>query len=127
VRVGVRLFARYREAIGHERLEVDVPEGGTVEAAWAAVIDRHPALSPYRSFTLFAIGNEYVPPDHSLCPGDELCLFPPVSGGSDAGGANGLESGTAADERRSGVRCGRRGRRSPMVRWGASTGGERRD
>jgi molybdopterin converting factor subunit 1 len=96
VRVGVRLFARYREAIGQERLEVDVPEGGTVEAAWDAVVDHHPALSPYRSFTLFAIGNEYVPPDHSLRPGDELCLFPPVSGGSGTGGVHGSETATAA-------------------------------
>ncbi len=82
MRVAVRFFARYREATGRQRLEVDLPEGGTVEAAWAAVVDRHPALSQYRPFTLFAIGNDYVQPDHPLKPGDELCLFPPVSGGS---------------------------------------------
>jgi MoaE-MoaD fusion protein len=82
VRIGVRLFARYREAAGRERLEVDVPDGGTVEAAWSAVVDRHPQLSPYRPFTLFAVGNEYVGAEHRLGPSDELCLFPPVSGGS---------------------------------------------
>ena len=82
MRVGVRLFARYREAAGQERLDVDVPDGGTVEAAWSAVVDRHPALAQYRSFTLFAVGHEYVTAEHRLAPGDELCLFPPVSGGS---------------------------------------------
>jgi molybdopterin synthase catalytic subunit len=82
VRVGVRLFARYREAAGRERLEIDLPDGGTVEAAWSAVVDRHPELRPYRPFTLFAVGNEYVQPEHPLKPTDELCLFPPVSGGS---------------------------------------------
>ena len=82
MRVGVRLFARYREAAGRERLEVDLPEGGTVEAAWSAVVDRHPQLGPYRPFTLFAVGNEYVEPGHRLRARDELCLFPPVSGGS---------------------------------------------
>jgi len=81
MRVGVRLFARYREATGRERLEVDLPEGSTVEAAWSAVVDRHPQLGPYRPFTLFAVGNEYVEPEHPLRPSDELCLFPPVSGG----------------------------------------------
>jgi molybdopterin converting factor small subunit len=81
VRVAVRLFARYREATGRERLEVDIPEGGTVETAWVAVTDRYPALSQFRAFTLFAVGNDYVLPDHGLRPGDELCLFPPVSGG----------------------------------------------
>jgi len=82
VQVQVRLFARYREAAGRERLEVDLPEGGTVEAAWAAVVDRHPQLAGYRAFTLFAVGQDYVQAEHPLKAGDELCLFPPVSGGS---------------------------------------------
>jgi len=81
VRVRVRLFARYREALGRERIEVDLPEGGTVEAAWSAIADRHPELAPYRPFTLFAVGQDYVSPDHRLRPDDELFLFPPVSGG----------------------------------------------
>jgi molybdopterin synthase catalytic subunit/molybdopterin converting factor small subunit len=84
VRVRVRLFARYREALGRERLEVDLPEDGTVESAWSAVADRHPELAPYRPFTLFAVGQDYVTPDHRLRPDDELCLFPPVSGGAGA-------------------------------------------
>jgi molybdopterin synthase catalytic subunit len=82
VRVRVRLFARYREATGQERLDVDLPEGGTVEAAWSAVVGRHPVLTPYRPFTLFAVGHDYVQPDHALRADDELCLFPPVSGGA---------------------------------------------
>jgi len=82
VRVRVRLFARYREATGQERLDVDVPEGGTVESAWKAIIARHPDLARYRPYTLFAVGHDYVEPDHRLRPNDELCLFPPVSGGS---------------------------------------------
>jgi MoaE-MoaD fusion protein len=82
VRVRVHLFARYREATGRERLDVDLPDGGTVETAWSAVVDRHPQLRPYRPYTLFAVGHDYVAADHHLRPGDELCLFPPVSGGS---------------------------------------------
>ena len=82
MRVRVRLFARYREATGQERLDVDVPEGGTVESAWKAIIARHPDLARYRPYTLFAVGHDYVEPDHRLGPDDELCLFPPVSGGS---------------------------------------------
>jgi molybdopterin synthase catalytic subunit/molybdopterin converting factor small subunit len=82
VKVRVRLFARYREAAGRERLELELPEGGTVEAAWSAVVDRHPELRPYRPHTLFAVGHDYVPADHRLRPDDEVCLFPPVSGGA---------------------------------------------
>jgi molybdopterin synthase catalytic subunit len=82
VRVRVRLFARYREATGQERLDVDLPDGETVEAAWSAVVGRHPVLSPYRPFTLFAVGHDYVQADHRLRADDELSLFPPVSGGA---------------------------------------------
>ena len=83
MRVGVRLFARYREAAGRERIEVDVPDGSTVESAWGAVVDRLPELARYRPFTLFAIGHDYVDSERRLAAGEELCLFPPVSGGAD--------------------------------------------
>src|SRR5689334_15492551 len=63
-------------------MDVDVPEGGTVESAWKAIVARHPDLARYRPYTLFAVGHDYVEPDHRLGPDDELCLFPPVSGGS---------------------------------------------
>ena len=87
MRVRVHLFARYREATGQGQVDLEIPEGGTVETAWTAVVARHPELAEYRPFTLFAVGHDYVEPDHPLKPGDELCLFPPVSGGSaEAGG-----------------------------------------
>src|SRR5262245_53259701 len=82
MKVQVRLFARYREAAGRDRLELDLPDGGTAEAAWDAVSRRFPVLGPYRAFTLFAVSNDYVDPDHRLREGDELSLFPPVSGGA---------------------------------------------
>jgi len=82
VRVRVHLFARYREATGRGQVDLELPEGGTVETAWSAVVDRHPQLAQYRPYTLFAVGHDYVEPDHPLKPGDELSLFPPVSGGS---------------------------------------------
>jgi molybdopterin synthase catalytic subunit len=82
VRVRVHLFARYREVAGREQVDLELPDGGTVQTAWAAVVDRHPQLAQYRPFTLFAVGHDYVEDDHRLKPGDELCLFPPVSGGS---------------------------------------------
>jgi len=82
MKVSVRLFARYREAAGHDRIDVEVPEGGTVGTAWQAVSTRFPVLSQYRPFTLFAVGNDYVEEDRPLRPGEEVCLFPPVSGGA---------------------------------------------
>jgi molybdopterin synthase catalytic subunit len=82
VRVRVHLFARYREATGREQVDLEIPESGTVDTAWSAVVAQYPQLAEYRPFTLFAVGHDYVEPDHRLAPDDELCLFPPVSGGS---------------------------------------------
>jgi len=84
MKVAVRLFARYREAAGRDHVELDLPEGGTVESAWEAVATRFPILQQYRPFTLFALGTDYVSANHQLRPGDEVCLFPPVSGGAHA-------------------------------------------
>jgi molybdopterin converting factor subunit 1 len=81
MKVQVRLFARYREAAGRDRVDLELPEGGTAEAAWDAVSQRFPVLGPFRPFTLFAVRNDYVAPSHPLREGDEVCLFPPVSGG----------------------------------------------
>ena len=91
MKVQVRLFARYREAAGRDRLEIDLPEGGTVETAWEAVSRRFPALGQYRPFTLFALREDYVSADHRLGDGDELCLFPPVSGGAAVPGQDWIE------------------------------------
>ena len=88
MRVRVHFFARYREATGRGQVDLEIAEGGTVDTAWAAVVARHPELAEYRPFTLFALGHEYVEADHPLKPGDELCLFPPVSGGSDLAGGD---------------------------------------
>ena len=76
MRVDVRLFARYREAAGRDRIEIELPAGGTVEAAWGAVVSRLPELSPYRPFTLFAVGHDYVAPDHRLDPGRRAVSVP---------------------------------------------------
>jgi molybdopterin converting factor subunit 1 len=82
LKIPVSLFARYREAVGRGRVEVEVAEGATVEDVWAALAAAHPALTRYRPHTLFAIGMDYVEPDHRVRPGEEVACFPPVSGGA---------------------------------------------
>jgi MoaE-MoaD fusion protein len=91
MKVQVRLFARYREEAGREHLDVELADGGTVERAWEAVTRQYPVLAPYRPYTLFALRNDYVGAEHPLGDGDELCLFPPVSGGAGEPGADWIE------------------------------------
>jgi molybdopterin converting factor subunit 1 len=82
VRIPVALFARYREAVGRGRVEVEVAEGATVEDVWTALAAAHPTLTRYRRHTLFAVGTDYVPATHRVRAGEEVACFPPVSGGA---------------------------------------------
>jgi sulfur-carrier protein len=82
VRIPVALFARFREAVGRGRVEVEVAEGATVEDVWTALAAAHPALTRYRPHTLFAVGTDYVPANHQVRAGEEVACFPPVSGGA---------------------------------------------
>ena len=91
MKVQVRLFARYREEAGRDHLDLELADGGTVERAWEAVTRQYPVLVPYRPYTLFALRNDYVGADHPLGDGDELCLFPPVSGGASEPGQDWIE------------------------------------
>jgi molybdopterin synthase catalytic subunit len=91
MKVQVRLFARYREEAGRDRLDLELADGGTVERAWEAVTRQYPVLVPYRPYTLFALRNDYVDAEHPLGDGDELCLFPPVSGGAAEPGQDWIE------------------------------------
>jgi molybdopterin converting factor small subunit len=81
MRVPVALFARYREAVGRGRVEVEVAADATVEDVWVALAAAHPVLTRYRPHTLFAVGTDYVDADRPLRDGEELACFPPVSGG----------------------------------------------
>ena len=81
MRIPVALFARYREAVGRGRVEVEVADGATVEDVWAALAAAYPELTRYRPHTLFAVGSDYVEADRPVRAGEEVACFPPVSGG----------------------------------------------
>ncbi len=78
MRVRLRHFALLREALG-ESARREVAPGTTVAALWRAVVREHPELRsvPVR----FAVREAYVGDDHVLADGDEVAVFPPVSGG----------------------------------------------
>src|SRR2546425_914283 len=79
---GLRVCARYGEATGRDRMELDLRGGGGVGWGCSAVAERHPELARSRRSAFSAAGNEYVAADPRLPPDAELCLFPPVSGGA---------------------------------------------
>ena len=71
-----------RELAGRREVELELPAGASIEAAWAALVGEHPALAPGRAAVRFARNGVYADPAESLGPGDELACIPPVSGGA---------------------------------------------
>ncbi len=82
VHVRIRLFAVQRELAGAREVPVDLPDGATVEDAWAALVARHPVLAPGRPSVRFAQNGAYADAAATLADGDEVAMIPPVSGGS---------------------------------------------
>lgn len=82
VRVAVRLFASYREAVGSSEIRLDLADGARASDAWSALVADHPRLARLPAPAGFAIDDEYVPGDAMLRHGQSLFLIPPVSGGA---------------------------------------------
>jgi molybdopterin converting factor subunit 1 len=83
--VRVRLFAMLRERAGREAVEIELPEGATVQDAVDAVARRHGLGDTIaRMPVVMAVNREYAAADSVLAESDELALIPPVSGGESA-------------------------------------------
>jgi molybdopterin synthase catalytic subunit len=79
--VHVMLFAGLREIIGQREIDVQVPEGATIETLRERVAEEHPMARMVLPTTVCAVDEEYVPPEHVLRDGDRVAIIPPVSGG----------------------------------------------
>jgi len=85
MQVHVRLFASLRESVGQDHVVIEIPEGITVQELVQHVVEQFPALRGAASAIYAAVNNRYVSPTTVLQAGDEVSLFPPVSGGFDGG------------------------------------------
>ncbi len=85
ITVRVRLFAIQRELAGTREVRLTLPDGSDVEAAWTALVAKHPVLAPGRSSLRFARNGDYAEPTTPLADGDEVAMIPPVSGGAEDG------------------------------------------
>lgn len=82
VRIKVVFFGAARDVVDTNPLEVPVEAPATVGSAFRQLIETFAALERFGRSLLFAVNQEYATPETPLKDGDELAIFPPVSGGS---------------------------------------------
>lgn len=81
--VEIRLFATLKDLAGRERINISIDGPATVRVLLLAVEDAYPMLAQALPTVLVAVNKAYADPDARVKDGDEVALFPPVSGGSD--------------------------------------------
>lgn len=84
MKVNVRYFAMLREATGVESETIELPEeGASLADLLAGIGGRSQSLGEFLTSRplLCSVNQEYSGPERVLEEGDEIALFPPVSGG----------------------------------------------
>ena len=82
MKVRVRLFAAYAQAAGWRDKEIEVPDGSTARGI-LEVLRHGPLIAlPGEGRPLFAVNLQHVTPETVVSAGDEVGIFPPVSGGA---------------------------------------------
>lgn len=81
--ITVRLFAQLRELSGIETLDYPVPADGLpLSALLTALGEQSEFATVFDDVQVMAAVNQIMVRDtHQVMPGDEVALFPPVTGG----------------------------------------------
>lgn len=74
--IHLQAFARYRERLGFDRLDLALPDPPTLKALLA-----DPRLTELPKEALLAVNAQFAGPEQELRDGDQVALMPPVSGG----------------------------------------------
>jgi molybdopterin converting factor subunit 1 len=80
VKVRVRYFASFRDMTGKTEESLEVPDGVTVERLREHIKGLYEKIAR-RGQVLVAVNGVFVPLETVVREGDEVALFPPVSGG----------------------------------------------
>ncbi len=75
-------FATIRDLAGVREETVSLPEGSRLKDLKTRLCRDHPELIKAFNSAIFAVNREFAFDDHPLEEGDEVAIFPPVSGGS---------------------------------------------
>lgn len=82
VRVRILFFANLKQQVGSATEEVELEEPATIASLRVLLASRHPALRSVLERAIFSRNREFALAEDHLQDGDEVGVFPPVSGGS---------------------------------------------
>lgn len=80
--VRVLLFARARDLVGADSLELELPAGASVRMLRETLATQQPSLASMMDRCAVALDHDYLANDDTLPDGATVALIPPVSGGS---------------------------------------------
>jgi molybdopterin converting factor subunit 1 len=83
ISVHVLFFGAARDATGTDEAELRLNPPHDSASAFKQLLTAYPALRRFGKSLLFAVNQEYARPDKEIIDGDELAVFPPVSGGAE--------------------------------------------
>ena len=81
MKVTVKYFGSVKDDTGSDSESLTLNEGSTVSQAISILKEKHERLMKRKGQVLFALNQSYTSSDAGLKDGDELALFPVVSGG----------------------------------------------
>ena len=82
IRVKVLFFGAARDAVGHSDVDLLLGQESTSGKALENLVEKYPQLARFGRSLLLAVNQEYTRGEVQLRDGDELAVFPPVSGGA---------------------------------------------
>lgn len=80
--IKVLYFASLRGKAGVKEERLSLPDGANVASLLSLVAERRPELARHMGTVLVSINQDFAYPEDLLSDGDEVAMFPPVSGGS---------------------------------------------